>query len=246
MDVWLFDLGNTRLKCAPLRPDGSVGEVVAIDHGTGDFEGVLAAALPARIDTAFVSAVAGPGLRLRLARALAGRCGRLSFAATSGRFGRLVVGYPEPDRLGVDRFLSLLAASGDGGGPALVCGVGTALTLDLLDPGGRHLGGCIAPSPTLMRQVLHQRAAHLPEHGGRHVSFATDTLDALASGCEGAAVALIRQRLDEAGELLQGTPRLLLHGGGARALLPLLPDARPRPLLVLEGLAQWAQAQVAR
>ena len=246
MDAWLFDLGNTRLKAAPLRPDGSIGEVVAIVHGAGDFDSALAAALPARIDSAFVSAVAGPGLRLRLAQALTRRCGRVSFAATSGRFGRLVVGYPEPDRLGVDRFLSLLAASGDGGGPALVCGVGTALTLDLLDPQGRHLGGCIAPSPTLMRQALHQRAAHLPEHGGRHVDFATDTDDALASGCEGAAVALVRQRMEAAGEMLQGTPRLLLHGGGARALLPLLPGARPRPLLVLEGLAQWAQAQLAR
>ena len=33
MSHWLFDLGNTRLKCAPLRPDGSVGEVEGAEVG---------------------------------------------------------------------------------------------------------------------------------------------------------------------------------------------------------------------
>ena len=32
MSTWLFDLGTTRLKCAPLRPDGGLGEVRAIAH----------------------------------------------------------------------------------------------------------------------------------------------------------------------------------------------------------------------
>lgn len=245
MAEWLFDLGNTRLKAAPLRPDGGVGEVIALGHGDDSFEAALGEALPARLDAAFVAAVAGPDMRLRLARVLGGRCGRISFATSVARLGRLVVGYPQPRRMGVDRFLALLAASGDGGGPALVCGVGTALTVDLLDAGGRHLGGRIAPSPELMRQALHQRAAHLPAQGGRYTAFATDTADALASGCQGAAVALVEQSMAEAIRCLEGTPRLLLHGGGADALQPRLPGARPRPLLVLEGLAQWARMQSA-
>lgn len=243
MQEWLFDLGNTRLKLAPLLPEGGVGEVVAIAHEGKDLAAVLAGILPARIGVAHVAAVAGPARRLQLARALAGRCGRLSFAATVPRLGRLVVGYPEPSRLGVDRFLALLAASADGGGAALVCGVGTALTLDLLDASGRHHGGVIAPSPTLMRQVLHARAPHLPEAGGEVADFAVDTADALASGCEGAAAALVVQRLQVAAQRLQAPLRLLLHGGGADALRPLLPGSQPRPLLVLEGLAEWARAQ---
>ena len=79
---------------------------------------------------------------------------------------------------------------------ALVCGVGTALTIDLIDADGRHLGGRIAPSPTLMREVLHARAPQLPETGGDYVDFAADTEDALASGCEGAALALIERSLE--------------------------------------------------
>lgn len=245
MQSWLFDLGNTRLKMAPLHGDGTIGEVVAVPHDGGRFGTALEAALPGRIDVAHVATVAGPALRLQLSRVLATRCRRISHAATVARLGRLQVGYPQPARLGVDRFLALLAASADGGGAALVCGVGTALTLDLLDARGRHHGGLIAPSPTLMRQALHARAAHLPAEGGDPTAFATDTADALASGCEGAAVALVGERLDRACGLLGGAPRLLLHGGGAATLAPRLPGATPRPRLVLEGLAEWAQAQVA-
>ena len=35
MTAWLFDLGNTRLKCAPLHVDGSIGETLAIAHDDG-------------------------------------------------------------------------------------------------------------------------------------------------------------------------------------------------------------------
>lgn len=245
MTDWLFDLGNTRLKAAPLLEDGRVGEVVAIAHAGGVLTAGLDAALPAHFRAAFVSAVTGPGLRLELAKALAGRCGRISFAGSAARLGRLVVGYPRPERMGVDRFLALLAASAEGGGPALVCGVGTALTVDLLDGTGRHRGGRIAPSPDLMREILHQRAAHLPLRGGHNTGFATDTADALASGCEGAALGLIEQSLSAAVRLLGEAPRLLLHGGGAARLQPALPDACLRPSLVLDGLARWAGGQPA-
>ena len=78
--------------------------------------------------------------------------------------------------------------------------------------------------------------------GGRYREFAEDTEDALASGCDGAAVALIERSLREAAARLGRTPALLLHGGGAPALQPWLPQARPHPALVLEGLALWAHA----
>jgi type III pantothenate kinase len=45
--------------------------------------------------------------------------------------------------------------------------------------------------------------------------------------------------------LLGATPALLLHGGGAPALLPHLPRAIAAPGLVLEGLARWARIGVA-
>ena len=103
--------------------------------------------------------------------------------------------------------------------------------------------GRIAPSPAMMRAALHARAPVLAENGGTYHEFATDTDDALASGCEGAALGLVARSLDAATRLLQGdAPELLLHGGGAPALLDRLPQARHAPALVLEGLLQWRAA----
>lgn len=254
MSIWLFDLGNTRLKCAPLRSDGSIGEVLSIAHGgvhahgmhgmhaESRFGALLAPALPARIDVAHVASVAAPGLHAALMDALAARGARITEVATQKTFGAVEIAYAQPQRLGVDRFLALLGARARDPAAALIVGVGTALTVDLLDGAGRHRGGRIAPSPALMRASLHARAAQLPEHGGSYREFAADTDDALASGCDGAAIALVQRSLEQAQDLLGCAPRLLLHGGGAQTLCPQLPMAVPVPMLVLEGLAAWARA----
>ena len=240
--TWLFDLGNSRLKFAPLR-DGGVGDIVAIEHDGTAFASDWDARLPPELDVACVAAVASPELSARLAGALAARGARISQARTVAALDGLRIAYAQPERLGVDRFLALLGAHARGARAALVVGVGTALTVDLLDAGGVHRGGRIAPSPDLMRSALHARAPVLAERGGSYSEFAADTDDALASGCEGAALALLARSRDEAARLLEGeAPELLLHGGGAPALLPRVPGAVHAPALVLQGLARWASA----
>ncbi|MDQ2702963.1 MAG: type III pantothenate kinase [Pseudomonadota bacterium] len=247
MTTWLFDLGNSRLKLAPLLGDGDgdgddVGEVTAIPHDGAAFAPGWEARLPTGFDLACVATVAGDRLSAQLFEALAGRCKQVSIARTQASLADLRIAYPQPQRLGVDRFLALLATRARAQRAALVVGVGTALTIDLLDATGQHLGGRIAPSPALMRAALHARAPALPEHGGVYREFGKDTDDALASGCEGAALGLVGRSLDEATRLLAGAaPDLLLHGGGAPALLPRLPTAVHAPALVMQGLAQWAR-----
>jgi type III pantothenate kinase len=124
-------------------------------------------------------------------------------------------------------------------GDVLLVGVGTALTIDLLDADGLHRGGRIAPSPMLMRKALHARAPVLPDTGGSYAEFADDTDHALASGCEGAALALVERSLDRAQRLLGAAPALWLHGGGADALRERLPPHLWVPDVVLRGLARW-------
>ncbi len=238
MTVWLFDLGNTRLKYAPLHGDG-IGPVSGTAHAAGGLDPAWIEALPRRVDVAVVASVASPALRAVLFDALAARGARVVHASTRAALGGLTIAYADPARLGVDRFLALLAAHATTRTPVLVAGVGTALTIDLLDVDGRHLGGRIAPSPTLMREALHRRVAQLAPVGGLYTEFAIDTDDALASGCDGAAVALVERSLAHAATRVGATPVLWLHGGGAAALAPHLPAARMRPDLVLEGLARW-------
>ena len=239
MSTWLFDLGNTRLKCAPLE-EGRVGAAVRVAHDGQALPSDWMDALPPRFDDAIVASVA-PALTASLLDALTARCGRIAVARTVARLGDVRIAYAEPRRLGVDRFLALLAAHARGAQPWLVVGVGTALTIDLLDADGLHHGGRIAPSPTLMREALHARAAQLPGEGGTFVEFADDTLDALASGCDGAALALVERSLKKASMRTTATPTLLLHGGGADALRPHLGSSVSVPDLVLEGLACWAR-----
>ena len=247
MSAWLFDLGNTRLKCAPLDA-GGVGVATALAHDGFeqlDAEALharLDAALPRHIDVAYVASVAREPLRVGLLDALVRRCTRIELARTLPSLDGLRIAYAQPSRLGVDRFLAMLGARRRSGGAVLVCGVGTALTLDLVDAAGVHRGGRIAPSPALMREALHARAPHLPEAGGEWVDWATDTGDALASGCLGAAAALLREAHAAACATLEGDVALLLHGGGADALRDALPQALDAPGLVLEGLAVWARS----
>ena len=243
MNTWLFDLGNTRLKFAPLH-DGAAGDIVAVAHDGIAFASGWEARLPAGIDSACVATVAGQALSSRLSAALDARGVQVSTVCTEASLAGVRIAYARPERLGVDRFLALIAAHARAAGPVLVVGVGTALTVDLLDADGLHRGGRIAPSPALMREALHARASVLPSTGGEYREFAADTDDALASGCEGAALGLVARSLEEATQLLHDSaPTLLLHGGGAPQLLSRLPGAVHMPALVLQGLAQWASAK---
>jgi type III pantothenate kinase len=80
-----------------------------------------------------------------------------------GRSG-LTTAVLHPTRIGVDRLLSVLAAyrRTPPGTSAVVLSVGTAMTIDFLRPGGRHVGGAILPGPVLMARSLHEYTAKLP------------------------------------------------------------------------------------
>ncbi len=186
------------------------GAVHALPHDGGGLAEALDAVLPARIDAAWVASVASPAVSQVLADALARRTRSVVQVRTQAEACGVRIAYAQPQRLGVDRFLALLGAHRHHPGAALLCGVGTALTLDLLDAGGVHRGGRIAPSPTVMREALHGRASQLPVDGGVFSAaspFADDTGDALASGCEGAALALVHDSLQAARDLLGDVAR---------------------------------------
>ncbi|HFK2920496.1 TPA: type III pantothenate kinase [Stenotrophomonas maltophilia] len=243
MSDWLFDLGNSRFKFAPLQGDRA-GDVQAWAHGAEGMAGQPPHSLPSG-RTAFVASVAAPSLTSAMLDQLQRRFEHVHVVRTRAECAGVRIAYAKPEKFGVDRFLALLAAA-KAQRPVLVVGVGTALTIDLLDADGQHHGGRISASPTTMREALHARAVQLPATGGDYSEFANDTADALASGCDGAAVALIERSVQQAHALLLGvSPSLLVHGGGAPALMPLLPGADYHPSLVLDGLARWAVHQPA-
>jgi type III pantothenate kinase len=243
----LLDLGNTRLKWAlQAEPDGWLA------RGAVDWQEDLATTLTSawtglpRPEQVIAASVVDAAREARVA-AIAERlfaCTptwlRTPAHACGGRNA-----YAEPQRLGVDRFLAMVAAHADGRAPCVLAGVGTALTLDALAADGRHLGGLIAPGPRLMQQSLLDATARVrPERPGEIVELADNTADAVASGCWQAAAALVERFATRSAARLGATPALILGGGDAAPLLPLL--SLPAGLSqdgVLRGLAVWANAQ---
>ena len=99
---WLFDLGNTRLKCAPLV-DGRCGEVVALAHGEAGFADKLDALLPRRGGVAHVASVAAGERSVDLLERLASRFARIDIARTQAACAGVRIAYADPSKLGVDR-----------------------------------------------------------------------------------------------------------------------------------------------
>ncbi|MEP7061310.1 MAG: type III pantothenate kinase [Betaproteobacteria bacterium] len=151
--------------------------------------------------------------------------------------------YRNPAQLGSDRWAALIGARTLlGAQPAMVVMCGTATTLDFLAEDGLFKGGMIMPGVGLMLRSLHEGTAALPDQDGEFSDYPTQTVDAIASGCQHAqAGAIERLYALEAAR----TPGLvcLLSGGAVRAVAPRI--AIPFQLhenLVLEGLYTIAQS----
>ena len=151
-------------------------------------------------------------------------------------------GYDFPNRLGTDRWVSLIAArhralASGTARPALVVMVGTAVTVDALDTDGRFLGGLILPGFGLMLRALEMGTAGLKVPTGEVVDFPTNTGDALMSG--GAhAIAGAVERMHRKLIARTGQPPLLLMTGGAAVKLAPITDLPFETVdtLIFEGL----------
>lgn len=239
MDL-LIDIGNTNLKWA-VCASGTLGEMSSVRHHDALPIDLHASwerlAAPQRV---LVSSVTGQSVKDALVRTCRSRWGlEPRFAHTRSACLGVTVAYVDPQRLGVDRWLALIATHHLCTGPALIVDAGTAVTYDLLLPNGRHLGGLILPGIDMMREALLART-HIPrvEPEEPDGPWAADTATAVAAGSTQAPAALA-ERLLRRLEAEAGTvPTLLITGGDAERLLPALAvPVRREPDLVLQGLA---------
>ena len=192
----LLDLGNTRLKWALMLPSDGWLAHDALEW-TDDIADALATSLAAlpKPDMIVAASVVDAASETRVAGVINRLFGiEPSWLRTPASACGVRNAYAEPQRLGVDRFLAMVAAYADGYAPCIVAGAGTALTLDALTADGRHLGGLIAPGPQLMQRSLLDATARVrPERPGDVVMFADNTADAVVSGCWHASAALVER-----------------------------------------------------
>jgi type III pantothenate kinase len=239
----LIDLGNTRFKWALASP-GTIHARGAFAHTGGSIASELEhewTALPA-VQRICVASVAHLGLDTEIETFARQRFGVVpQFLRSPAVALGVRNAYAEPHRLGIDRFLALAAAHATPRAQVIV-GIGTAMTLDALDADGTHIGGWIVPSPALMRDAVLARTARVGVADGHLTDFADNTADALHSGSLHAASGAVERFSANAARRFQTWPAVVLTGGGADELAPLVPGAERRPDLVLDGLALWATA----
>lgn len=151
--------------------------------------------------------------------------------------------YPEPGKLGVDRFLALAAGFKLSRGACVVVDAGTAITVDVCDDHGKHLGGLIAPGLTPLSQALRDNTAlpWIDDELDASTKFADSTKHALQLGALQSAAGLIEHAYKNAQQQHPHAP-LLLTGGSANTLKPLINrDCLVHTHLVFEGIEIYAR-----
>ncbi len=239
----LLDLGNSRLKWALW--DGQVLSALGVTPWQQDpLRDVLLqqwAAIP-DISAIWQASVVDASREAQLGAILNTRFGLAPKSVhTHSKACGVRIAYVHPEQLGVDRFLSLIAAWAAGYAPCLLVTCGTAVTVDALDGSGRHLGGLISPGPERMREVLFATTVHVhPRQEGQLLDLAADTADAVTSGVWQATAGLVERSQKYLHNRLGDTPRLLVAGGGGERLRSLLGSAaQPFTGAVLLGLAHY-------
>jgi len=235
----LIDVGNTRLKWTLADDHGLILPVQALAHDGDPAALIEWLPVPDGVIEAWIANVTGEaaGERLSAALAVRHRIGARFARPVDGHAG-LKLAYEEVGRLGVDRWLALLAIWTRERAASCVASAGTALTFDAVDDGGQHLGGIIAPG-LLTAQTTVLGATRFAASGPSQQftrGLGRDTDACVRQGALHACAGLVERLADR-----HPGPRYLIGGDAATLLEHLSGDWRLAPDLVLEGLANLAR-----
>lgn len=225
-----IDLGNTGMKWRWLgekqsyRAAPQAGEVDRL------------AAAGREVSRVRMASVAKPELTSQVSGWLTERLGVAPQICRVARVcGRVETAYEDESRLGVDRWLAVLAAWQRFERACLVIDAGTAFTIDVVTDTARHCGGYIVPGYQAMLDALWHGTGAVKARAAASVpdlAPALNTGEAVNRGVLQMYLGLI----DRTRAGMAGTPLLVLAGGAAPLLLPHLEGARHCPDLVLDGL----------
>ncbi|GLU32818.1 type III pantothenate kinase [Trinickia caryophylli] len=261
----LVDAGNSRIKWALVDAAGTTLASGSFAHAGDDQDGSLDAepdwaGLAVRPGSAWVSNVAGAAVEARLDALIEHVWPRLPRTAVSARRTQCGVTncYPEPARLGSDRWSALIGArAAFARENVLIATFGTATTLEALRADGVFTGGLIAPGWSLMMRSLGEHTAQLPTlatDSARelasevfvHQWFATDTRHAISAGALLAQTGLVERAWHELSRSWNAPVRLVIGGGAAQEVASALTVPYTRhDSLVLAGLAVIAAQETA-
>lgn len=158
----------------------------------------------------------------------------IRLAQVASTFGELTCAYEDPQSLGIDRWLAIAAAYNQYNEPLMVIDAGSAITMDIIGPGGQHVGGYIAPGLTLMHDVLWKNTSDVRVVGSGSEELwlpGKNTQQAVNRGCLLAAVSTIESLA------AQFPVRIVITGGDAKILMQAISlSMDSHTNLVLDGL----------
>lgn len=242
-----LDIGNTRAKWRAIDAAGNVGSRGDWPHSAAQLP--LDSKLNEMLDVADcqrirVASVASDELNLRLREWATARKLVIQFAQTSAACAGVNNSYLEPERMGVDRWLAVLAAFNQYPGNTCVVDCGTALKFEVISAAGAHLGGLIMPGMRLQQNVLREHTAKInfieqPEN--ETLQLGKDTASCVQNGSKFMLVGAIHEVLRHAELKLGAKVQCLISGGDAALLMPLLHTELQEsviavPDIVLDGL----------
>ena len=235
-----IDSGNTRTKWAVFADDGRIQDTgVCLNAELGAF--VIPASWKS-CKRAIVANVAGEGIASSIETLL--KKAEIVFVWAKAEVETLGLQnkYEKPESLGVDRWAALVGAFKRYlNQPAcLVVNAGTALTIDAIYQNA-FIGGLIVPGFSMMQNALLQNTAAVNPQNGQAKTFPRSTADASYSGVLTAIVGAIVMQADKLESHCQDIPTVVMTGGDAVMLMPILTQvfgAKPvlAENLVLEGL----------
>lgn len=161
------------------------------------------------------------------------------FASASAECFGVINAYADPEKLGVDRWLAMVAAFARVRGACLVIDAGSAITLDGVAVSGQHLGGYIVPGLAIQARSLLAGTSILSSEEFQFGAMAmgNSTRTAIENGILSMVVAWIA----DAKRNSVSEPVLFVTGGDAGVLSAALKSQGVAhecvPELVLDGLA---------
>ena len=152
--------------------------------------------------------------------------------------------YREPERLGIDRWMALIAASELVDGDVVIIDAGSAMTLDLLRADGKHLGGAILPGINTSQDVFKRIFEHIDfDHPviAETTEPGCSTEEAIHINYSHNSIELLPGLVNRWTRYFDNEATILLTGGDAVEVQSLLQKpARIVPDLVFLGMARLA------
>ena len=226
-----IDIGNTNIVIGCMKDDEIVFKArIATDRlRTSDQYGVeIKNMIEAfgvnlkEIDDCIISSVVPPvfnSVRTGVLKII----GKQPMVVSPGLKTGLNIHVDVPSQVGSDRIVIAVAALAEYEAPLILMDLGTATTIEVVEPDNRYVGGIIFPGVMVSLDALTSRAAQLPgiSLDKPKAVIGKNTVDCMRSGMMHGTAAMIDGIIERIEEELGHKATIVATGGLARFITPL-------------------------